>query len=153
MHPYPQLHPRTFHPRTFLWAFRPSPPKCEVNLDGVRHFDQWEVLHCHCQGPSGLCVKWPLWLMLWTLWPCLYNLLNFPKLPQEKKRKEKKLWDQQQQRLWRRKKLQFTTSARVGQVGSSCAGVAWWAPATIEGAPEDAEVPTRASWVIDGKSG
>jgi hypothetical protein len=23
-------------------------------------FYQWELLHCHGQGPSALCVKWPL---------------------------------------------------------------------------------------------
>ena len=30
---------------------------CEVNLDGLRPFDQLELLHCHGHGPSVLCVK------------------------------------------------------------------------------------------------
>jgi hypothetical protein len=33
--------------------------QCEVNLDGLRLFDQCGLLHCHGQGPSALCVKWP----------------------------------------------------------------------------------------------
>jgi hypothetical protein len=37
-----------------------------VNLDGLHLFDQWELLHCHGQGPSALCVKWPLVYVLET---------------------------------------------------------------------------------------
>ena len=33
---------------------------CEMNLDGLRPFDQWELLGCNGYGPSVLCVKWPL---------------------------------------------------------------------------------------------
>ena len=33
---------------------------CEVNLDGLRPFDQWELLDCNGHGPSVLCVKGPL---------------------------------------------------------------------------------------------
>ena len=33
---------------------------CEVNLDSLRTFDQWEFLDCNGHGPSILCVKWPL---------------------------------------------------------------------------------------------
>ena len=29
-------------------------------LGWVRLFYQWELLHCHGQEPSALCVKWPL---------------------------------------------------------------------------------------------
>ena len=31
---------------------------CEVNLDGLRPFNQWELLDCNGHGPSVLCVKW-----------------------------------------------------------------------------------------------
>ena len=33
--------------------------KCEMNLDGLHPFDQWELLDCNGHGPSVLCVKWP----------------------------------------------------------------------------------------------
>ena len=33
---------------------------CGVNLDGLRPFDQWELLDCNGDGPSVLCVMWPL---------------------------------------------------------------------------------------------
>ena len=33
---------------------------CEVNLEGLCTFDQWELLDCNGHGPSVLCVKWPL---------------------------------------------------------------------------------------------
>ena len=33
---------------------------CEVNLDGLGPFDQWELLDCNGHMPSILCVKWPL---------------------------------------------------------------------------------------------
>ena len=32
---------------------------CEVNLNGLRPIDQWELLDCNGHGPSILCVKWP----------------------------------------------------------------------------------------------
>ena len=32
----------------------------KVNLDGLRPFDQCELLDCNGHGPSGLCVKWTL---------------------------------------------------------------------------------------------
>ena len=37
---------------------------CEVNLDGLRPFDQWELLDFNGHGPSVLCVKWPLHVIL-----------------------------------------------------------------------------------------
>ena len=32
---------------------------CEVKLDGLRPFDQRELLDYSGHGPSTLCVKWP----------------------------------------------------------------------------------------------
>ena len=32
---------------------------CEVNLDGLHPFDQWELLDCIGHGPSVSGVKWP----------------------------------------------------------------------------------------------
>ena len=32
---------------------------CEVNFNGLRPFNQWELLDCNGHGPSALCVKWP----------------------------------------------------------------------------------------------
>ena len=32
---------------------------CEVNLRGLRPFNQWELLDCNGNGPSVLCVMWP----------------------------------------------------------------------------------------------
>ena len=32
----------------------------EVNLNGLRPSDQWELLVCNGHGPLVLCMKWPL---------------------------------------------------------------------------------------------
>ena len=44
----------------FLWSLLALTSQCEVNLDGLCLFDQWELLHCRGHGPSTLCVNFPL---------------------------------------------------------------------------------------------
>jgi hypothetical protein len=47
---------RLSQPQSLLRAFRPPPSVCEVNLDGLHQFDQWELLDCTGHGRS---TKWP----------------------------------------------------------------------------------------------
>ena len=47
---------------------------CEVNLDGLHPFDQWELLNCDRQMPLVVGVKWPLAFILNTRTQFLWRL-------------------------------------------------------------------------------